>query len=82
MKKTLAAITLAGSIALIGALPAVAADKYPALPANAAVSDGVVGPGEDFVFRGKGFKAGEGLTINVTPGPSLHRRAPASTAAA
>ena len=68
MKKTLATIALAGSIALIGAFPAVAADKYPAPPANAAVSDGVVGPGADFVFRGKGFKAGEGLVIKVTPG--------------
>lgn len=76
MKKTLATITLAGSIALIGAFPAVAADHYPAPPANAAVSDGVVGPGADFVFRGKGFKAGEGLIIKVTPGTK-----PASTGA-
>ncbi|MEV5051559.1 LPXTG cell wall anchor domain-containing protein [Arthrobacter sp. LAR12-1-1.1] len=76
MKKTLATIALAGSIALIGAFPAVAADKYPAPPANAAVSDGVVGPGADFVFRGKGFKAGEGLVIKVTPGTK-----PASTGA-
>jgi len=50
MKKTLAALALAGSIALIGS-PAVAAE-YPALPPQAAVSDGVVGPGESFVFRG------------------------------
>lgn len=67
MKKSLAAIALAGSIALIGAVPAVAA-TYPAPPANAAVSDGTVGPGEQFVFRGNGFLAGEGLTISVTPG--------------
>ncbi|MEV7136347.1 LPXTG cell wall anchor domain-containing protein [Arthrobacter sp. NPDC093128] len=67
MKKSLAAIALAGSIALIGAVPAVAA-TYPAPPANAAVSDGTVGPGEQFVFRGNGFLAGEGLTITVTPG--------------
>ena len=77
MKKTLAAITLAGSIALIGAVPAMATNStYPAPPANAAVSDGTVGPGEQFVFRGKGFKAGEGLTISVTPGGR-----PASTGA-
>lgn len=77
MKKTLAAITLAGSIALVGAVPAMAANNnYPAPPANAAVSDGTVGPGEQFVFRGKGFKAGEGLTISVTPGGR-----PASTGA-
>ena len=74
MKKTLAAITLAGTISLIGAVPAMA--TYPAPPANSAVSDGTVGPGEQFVFRGKGFKAGEGLTISVTPGGR-----PASTGA-
>lgn len=67
MKKTLAALALAGSIALIGSAPAVAA-TYPALPPQAAVSDGVVGPGESFVFRGQGFLAGESLTITVTPG--------------
>jgi LPXTG-motif cell wall-anchored protein len=67
MKKTLAAIALAGSIALIGAAPSMAA-TYPAPPANAAVSDGTVGPGEQFVFRGNGFAAGRGLTITVTPG--------------
>ena len=83
MKKTLAAITLAGSIALIGAVPAMAANNnYPAPPANAAVSDGTVGPGEQFVFRGKGFRAGEGLVIIVTPGAGLHRPAPAQQAAA
>jgi LPXTG-motif cell wall-anchored protein len=74
MKKTLAALALAGSLALIGS-PAVAAE-YPALPPQAAVSDGVVGPGEDFVFSGQGFLAGETLTITVTPG-----NAPASDGA-
>lgn len=69
MKKTLAAVTLAGSIALIGAVPAMATNRpYPAPPANSAVSDGTVGPGEQFVFRGNGFRAGEGLVIIVTPG--------------
>lgn len=67
MKKTLAALALAGSIALIGSAPAMAA-TYPPLPPNAAVSDGVVGPGETFIFRGQGFLAGESLTIRVTPG--------------
>jgi hypothetical protein len=67
MKKTLAALALAGSIALIGSAPAMAA-TYPALPPQAAVSDGTVGPGETFVFRGQGFLAGETLTITVTPG--------------
>ena len=69
MKKTLAAITLAGAIALIGAVPAMATNtNYPAPPPNSAVSDGTVGPGEQFVFRGNGFRAGEGLVIIVTPG--------------
>jgi LPXTG-motif cell wall-anchored protein len=67
MKKTLAALALAGSIALIGSAPAMAA-TYPALPPQAAVSDGTVGPGETFVFTGQGFLAGESLTITVTPG--------------
>ncbi|MEJ1178634.1 MULTISPECIES: LPXTG cell wall anchor domain-containing protein [unclassified Pseudarthrobacter] len=67
MKKTLAAIALAGSIALLGSAPVMAA-TYPPLPPQAAVSDGTVGPGEQFVFRGQGFLAGESLTINVTPG--------------
>ena len=67
MKKTLAALALAGSIAMIGSAPAVAG-TYPPLPPQAAVSDGTVGPGETFVFRGQGFLAGESLTITVTPG--------------
>ena len=75
MKKTLAALALAGSIALVGSAPAMAA-TYPALPPQAAVSDGTVGPGESFVFRGQGFLAGESLTIRVTPG-----QAPASNGA-
>lgn len=75
MKKTFAALALAGSIALIGSAPAMAA-TYPALPPTAAVSDGTVGPGETFVFRGQGFLAGESLTITVTPG-----QAPASNGA-
>ena len=75
MKKTFAALALAGSIALIGSAPAMAA-TYPALPPQAAVSDGTVGPGETFVFRGQGFRAGEPLIIRVTPG-----QAPASNGA-
>lgn len=75
MKKIFAALALAGSIALIGSAPAMAA-TYPALPPQAAVSDGTVGPGETFVFRGQGFLAGEPLIIRVTPG-----QAPASNGA-
>lgn len=75
MKKSIAALALAGTIALTGAVPAMAAN-YPAPPANAAVSDGVVGPGESFTFSARGFFAGEPLIIRVTPGA-----APAATGA-
>lgn len=75
MKKSLATIALVGSITLTGAVPAVAAN-YPAPPPQAAVSDGVVGPGETFVFSGRGFLAGETIVIRVTPGAR-----PASTGA-
>lgn len=75
MKKSLATIALVGSIALVGAAPSVAGN-YPAPPPQAAVSDGVVGPGETFVFSGRGFRAGETIIIRVTPGAR-----PASTGA-
>lgn len=75
MKKSLATIALVGSIAIAGAVPAMAAN-YPAPPPNAAVSDGTVGPGETFVFSGRGFLAGERLVITVTLGAR-----PASTGA-
>lgn len=75
MKKSIAALALAGTIALTGTAPAFAAN-YPAPPANSAVSDGVVGPGETFTFSGRGFLAGEPLIIRVTPGAR-----PASTGA-
>lgn len=75
MKKSIAALALAGTIALTGTAPAVAAN-YPAIPVNAAVSDGTVGPGESFTFSGRGFHAGEPLIIRVTPGAR-----PASTGA-
>jgi LPXTG-motif cell wall-anchored protein len=75
MKKSLATIALAGTIAIAGAVPAIAGN-YPAPPPNAAVSDGTVGPGENFVFSGRGFLAGERLVITVTLGAR-----PASTGA-
>lgn len=65
MKKTLAALALAGSIALVGSAPAMAA-TYPALPPAAGVDDGTVAPGEVFTFTGQGFLAGEAVTITVT----------------
>lgn len=68
MKKALAALALAGTIALIGSSPAIAQERYPAIPPQAAVSDGTVGPGEQFIFSGQGPFRGERLTIRVTPG--------------
>ncbi|UKA48943.1 LPXTG cell wall anchor domain-containing protein [Arthrobacter sp. FW305-123] len=68
MRKSLAALTLAGSIALLGAVPAVANNaNYPAPNTSVAVSDAAVAPGEAFVFSGTGFTPGEGITITVTP---------------
>ena len=68
MRKSLAALTLAGSIALLGAVPAVANNaNYPAPNTTVAVSDASVAPGEAFVFSGTGFTPGEGITITVTP---------------
>lgn len=68
MKKSLAALALAGSIALIGAVPAVAA-QYPADRAVVAVTNASPGPGETFTFRGRAayFFNNEPLTITVTP---------------
>ena len=68
MKKSLAALALAGSIAFIGAVPAVAA-QYPAPAAIAAVDNASPGPGETFTFRGRAaaFFNNEPITITVTP---------------
>lgn len=68
MKKTLTALALAGSIALIGSAPATAQGLYPAIPPQAAVSDGTVGPGETFTFSGRGPFVNQSLTIQVSPG--------------
>ncbi|MEW1806513.1 LPXTG cell wall anchor domain-containing protein [Pseudarthrobacter sp. NPDC080039] len=65
MKKTLAALALAGSIALIGSAPAMAT-TYPALPPAAGVSNGTVAPGQTFVFTAQGFLPGENVTITIT----------------
>ncbi|WP_285319368.1 LPXTG cell wall anchor domain-containing protein [Pseudarthrobacter sp. lyk4-40-TYG-27] len=65
MKKTLAALALAGSIALVGSAPAMAA-TYPALPPAVGVSDGTPAPGQTFVFTAQGFLPGETITITIT----------------
>ena len=65
MKRSIAALALAGTIALAGTAPAMAATTYPA-PGNeyGTVSDGTIARGESITFSGSGYIAGE--TINVT----------------
>lgn len=65
MKKSFAAIALAGSIALVGAVPAMAQTSYVSAPAQGTVSDGTVDPGQTFTFFGAGFAPGETITITV-----------------
>ncbi|MGM9473817.1 LPXTG cell wall anchor domain-containing protein [Pseudarthrobacter sp. YS3] len=65
MKKTLAALALAGSLALVGTAPAMAAN-YPPLAPAAGVNDATVAPGEQFVFTAQGFLPGETVTITIT----------------
>ncbi|MFJ5954501.1 hypothetical protein ACIQC5_00925 [Paenarthrobacter sp. NPDC092416] len=64
MKKSIAALALAGILALVGTAPAVAT-TYPA-PGNeqGTVSDGTIAAGESITFAGSGYFAGE--TINIT----------------
>lgn len=69
MKKAFAAITLAGTVAFAGAVPAMAdheAPTYPGGTTQATVSDGTVAPGEAFTFSGAGFEPGEAILITVT----------------
>lgn len=73
MNKTLAALTLASSLALVGAGPAMAS-TYPAPAPSALVSDGTVSPGESFTFSASGFVAGEQVTIILRMGGSITAR--------
>jgi LPXTG-motif cell wall-anchored protein len=66
MKKSLAALALAGSIALVGAVPAIANTPYPAPSTSGTVTDGTPAPGETFTFSGSGFLSGEAITVTVT----------------
>ncbi|MDP9904425.1 hypothetical protein [Arthrobacter bambusae] len=65
MKKSIAALVLAGTIVLAGTAPAVASTTYPA-PGNeyGTVSDGTISRGESITFSGSGYIAGE--TVNIT----------------
>ncbi|WAH95901.1 LPXTG cell wall anchor domain-containing protein [Arthrobacter sp. MMS18-M83] len=63
MKKSLAVLALAGTIALAASAPAMAVD-YPAPAQQGTVSNATVGVGGTVVFSGNGFAAGE--TVNIT----------------
>ena len=65
MKKSIAALALAGTMALAGTAPALASTTYPA-PGNeyGTVSDGTIARGESITFSGGGYIAGE--TVNIT----------------
>lgn len=68
MKKSLAALALAGSITFIGSVPAMATAPatYPAPTQEGVVSEGTVAPGEPFTFSGEGMTAGEDVEVTVT----------------
>jgi LPXTG-motif cell wall-anchored protein len=70
MKKSLAAVALAGSIAFVGAVPAMAADDLTyntgTTSEQGTVSDNTVAPGETFIFSASGFVPGESITVTVT----------------
>ncbi|MCY0905471.1 peptidase [Arthrobacter sp. H14-L1] len=66
MKKTLAAVALAGILTLsAGPMAAQAAPTYPSAP-SATVSASTVTPGQAFVFSGTGFTPGEIVDVTVT----------------
>jgi hypothetical protein len=66
MKKSIAALALAGTIALTGAVPAMAAN-YPAPGTRIGNRFGRNRhPGQVFTFSGTGFLAGETITITIT----------------
>lgn len=64
MKKALAALALAGSIALVGAAPALA---YTSSPPELVVDDAAVAPGETFILSGGGMAPNEPVNVTVTP---------------
>lgn len=69
MKKSIAALALAGSIALIGAAPAMAARPvpYPAPSTGTTVSATIVTPGGTVILTVvSGFLPGETITITIT----------------
>ncbi|OOP61070.1 peptidase [Arthrobacter sp. SRS-W-1-2016] len=83
MKKTLAVLALAGSIALVGSAPAMAV-TYPAPVDHGAVSGSIVTPGATITFSGTGFAHGETIHISIVitaPGGPQGAAAPGAGAA-
>jgi LPXTG-motif cell wall-anchored protein len=71
MKKSLAALALAGSIALVGAMPAAAAN-YPAPSESIVVSDASVAVGQPITITASGFTPGESVIFTIErTGPAL-----------
>jgi LPXTG-motif cell wall-anchored protein len=64
MKKSLAALALAGSIAFAGAVPALA---YTSSPPEIVVDDAAVAPNEPFILSGGGMAPNEPVNVTVTP---------------
>ncbi|UVJ38744.1 LPXTG cell wall anchor domain-containing protein [Arthrobacter sp. CJ23] len=64
MKKSIAALALAGTIALAGSAPALAVD-YPAT-AEGTVSSATTPAGTSVTFSGTGFTPGETINVTVT----------------
>lgn len=73
MNKTLAALTLTGSLALVDAGPGMAL-TYPAPAPSALVSDGTVSPGESFTFSASRFVAREQVITILRIGGSITAR--------
>ncbi|AOY70082.1 peptidase [Arthrobacter sp. ZXY-2] len=73
MKKSLAALALAGSIALAGAVPAVANNaNYPAPGESITVSDASVAVGQPITITASGFTPGESVIFTIErTGPAL-----------
>jgi len=71
MKKSLAALVLAGALTFAGAAAASAA-PYPAPGVGQGqVSNGTVTVGQQFIFSGTGFAPFESITITITLTPKL-----------
>lgn len=69
MKKLLAALALAGSVILVGSMPATAVTPatYPAPAVEGTVSTASPAAGEPTTFSGEGMTPGESVEVTATP---------------